>query len=55
MHDILHFEKFNLRCAAQSLDSNREAERVTLSHELLEVLEKDEEKDFHNVLTRDKF
>jgi hypothetical protein len=28
---------------------------VTLSHGLLEVLEKNEEKDFHNILTGDKF
>jgi hypothetical protein len=30
------------------------AERVTLSHRLFEVLEKDEKNHFHNILTGDK-
>jgi hypothetical protein len=55
LHDVLYFEKFNLRWVPHSLDSNQKAERVTLSHRLLEILEKDEENDFYNVLAGYEF
>jgi hypothetical protein len=54
LHDVLHLEKFNLRWVAHSLNSNQNTERVTRWHGLLEVLEKDEEDDFRNILTRDE-
>jgi hypothetical protein len=38
--DVLHREKFTLHWVLHSLDSNQKAERVTLSHGLLEVLKK---------------
>jgi hypothetical protein len=54
LHDVLHLEKFKLLWIPHSLDSNQKTERVTLSHGLVEVLEKYEENDLHNVLTGDK-
>jgi hypothetical protein len=54
MHNVLHREKFTLRWVPHSLNSNQNAERVTLSHGLFKVLKKDKENDFENVLTRDE-
>jgi hypothetical protein len=45
LHDNLHCENFTLRWIPHSRDSNQKAERVTLSHGLLEVLKKDKEND----------
>jgi hypothetical protein len=41
---------FNLCWVPHPLDSDQIAERVTFSHELFKVLEKDEKNDFRNVL-----
>jgi hypothetical protein len=41
LYDIMHRGKFILHWVPHSLDSNQNAERVTFSHGLLEVLKKD--------------
>jgi hypothetical protein len=54
LFDALHREKFTLRWVPHFLDGNQKADRVTLSHGLLEVLKKDEQKDFRDILTGDE-
>jgi hypothetical protein len=54
LHDVLHREKFILRWVPHSLDSNQKTERVTFSHGLLEILKKDDENNFQNILTGDE-
>jgi hypothetical protein len=54
LRDVLHREKFTLHWIPHSLHSNQKAERMTLSHGLLEVLKKNEKDDFGNVLTGDE-
>jgi hypothetical protein len=41
LYDVLNREKFTLHWIPHPLDNNQRAERVTLSHWLLEVLKKD--------------
>jgi hypothetical protein len=54
LHDVLYREKFTLHWVPHSLDSNQTIERVILSHRLLEVLKKEEEKDFQKILIVDE-
>jgi hypothetical protein len=51
LHNILHLEKFNLHWDPHFLNNNQKIERVTLSHGLLEVLEKDEGNNICKILT----
>jgi hypothetical protein len=47
-------KKFNLRWVSHALNSSQKAEQVTLSHEILAVLESDRRNSFQNVITRDE-
>jgi hypothetical protein len=55
LHDLLLGEKFNLHWVPRSLHSNQNAQRPTLSHELLEIVKKDEEHYFRNVMASKEF
>jgi transposase len=54
LHDNLGMKKFNLRWVTHALNSSQKAERVTLSHEILAVLESDPRNSFQNVITGDE-
>jgi hypothetical protein len=54
LHDNLGIKKFNLRRVPHTLNSTEKAERVTLSHEILAVLESDRRNNFQNVITGDE-
>jgi hypothetical protein len=47
-------KKFNLRWVSHALNSSQKAERVTLSHEILAVLESDRRNSFQTVITGDE-
>jgi hypothetical protein len=53
-HDDLGLKKCNLQWAPHTLDANQKGERVTLSHELLAVLERDRRNHFRNVIIGDE-
>ena len=54
LHDNLGMKKFNLRWVPHALNSNQKAERVTLSHEILAVLESNRRNSFRSVITGDE-
>jgi hypothetical protein len=54
LHDNLAMKKFNLRWAPYAWDANQKTERVTLSHELLAVLETSHPTGFQNIITGDE-
>jgi transposase len=54
VHDNLGMKKFNLLWVSHALNSSQNAERVTLSHEILAVLESERRNSFQNVITGDK-
>jgi histone-lysine N-methyltransferase SETMAR len=51
LHDDLRMKKFKLRWVPHTLDANQKDKRMTLSHELLAVLESDRRNHFRNVIT----
>jgi hypothetical protein len=55
LHDNLGMKKFNLRWVSHALNSSQKAERVTLSHKILAVLESDRRNSFQNVIIGDEF
>jgi transposase len=54
LHDNLAMKKFNLRWVPHVLTGGQKAERVTLSHEILAVLESDRRNSFRKVITGDE-
>jgi transposase len=54
LHDNLGMKRFNLRWVPHALNSNQKAERVTLSHEILAILESDRRNSFRNVIIGDE-
>jgi hypothetical protein len=54
LHEALGLTKFDLRWVPHTLDADQMAERVDLSHQLLQVLRSDEEQNFKNIVTGDE-
>jgi hypothetical protein len=53
-HDTLGMKKFHCRWVPQALDTNQKAERVTLSHGILLVLQSVRPAGLQNVITEDE-
>jgi hypothetical protein len=54
LHDVLHLKKFNLRWVPHSLSADQKAERVSVSREMLTILESEKCHDFDTILTGDE-
>jgi hypothetical protein len=54
LHDVLRLKKFNLRWVPHSLDNAQNAERVSLSTNLLKILKEDQKSEFAQVITGNK-
>jgi hypothetical protein len=54
LHDMLRRQKFHLCWVRHALETNEKAERVTLSHGILSVLQSVRSTRFENVTTEDE-
>jgi hypothetical protein len=54
LHEVLHLQKFNLHSVPHSLSDDPKAERVSISGEMLRILESEERHNFDTILTGDE-
>jgi hypothetical protein len=54
LHEVLHLQKFNLRWVPHSLSDDQKAGRVSISGEMLRILESEERHNFDTILTGDE-
>jgi hypothetical protein len=52
---VLHLQKFNLRWVSHSPSDDQKAERVSISGEMIRILESEERHNFDTILTGDEF